>query len=104
MTKMSPLRTEGKLTMSEKATVTRHVHYSYQAPVGSGHHAARLTEADVVRMRERYAEGEPQRALATDYGLSVGHVCKIVNGIRWRHVGGPIASPGRGRRRKRAEV
>jgi len=54
---------------------------------------ARLTERDVLAIRERYAAGdETQAELAEEYGLAQGGVISpIVRGLSWAHVGGPLA-------------
>ncbi len=74
---------------------------------GERHICAVLTEDDVVAMRIRFAAGETQPVLASVYGVSESHVSQIVNGLAWKHVGGPIRThnrPGRrpGRRKEAA--
>lgn len=54
----------------------------------NGH--AKLTEADVVLMRERHALGATGRSLARDFGVTEGLVNSIVRGLRWKRAGGPI--------------
>ena len=58
---------------------------------GERHPASRLTEAQVVEMRIRRANGAMQKRLAADYGISEAYVSEIVLGRRWQRVGGPIA-------------
>jgi hypothetical protein len=53
----------------------------------NGH--ARLTEPQVVQMRERHALGATGRRLASDYGVSEGAVNMILTGARWKNAGGP---------------
>lgn len=53
--------------------------------------AAKLTEAAVVEIRSRRANGAMQKTLAADYGVSDAYVSEIVNGLVWRHAGGPIS-------------
>jgi hypothetical protein len=62
-----------------------------RARVGSAHPFARLTEAAVVEIRVRRANGAMQKTLAADYGVSDAYVSEIVNGLVWRHAGGPIS-------------
>jgi len=58
---------------------------------GESHGLAKVTEAQVVEIRERYAAGDiSQRALAAEYGVSKTIVGDIVLGRTWAHVGGPI--------------
>lgn len=47
---------------------------------------AKLDAQTVRRIRERYAAGETQLAMAREYGLSSSTVCNIVNRKKWRHV------------------
>jgi hypothetical protein len=53
---------------------------------GSKHHKAKLTEADVLAIRQAYAEGETQIALARRYGVTGSNMCSIVNGKTWTHL------------------
>ncbi|MCO6011539.1 HNH endonuclease [Actinoallomurus purpureus] len=59
-------------------------------PVGSERSAARLTEDQVIELRERYAAGGDAKALAAEYGIKVTSLRHIVLGLKWKHVGGPI--------------
>lgn len=71
------------------------------AAIGERNSHAKLTAADVIRVRERFAAGETIRALAVEHCMNVSVVSEIVNGKRWAHVGGPIRTPGQlGRRPK----
>ena len=50
----------------------------------------KLTEAQVVDIRERYANGEcTQQELADQYGIVFSNVSMIVRGETWQDVGGP---------------
>jgi len=58
---------------------------------GSDRPAAKLTDEQIVEIRETYARGGYTQAdLAETYGITQGLVSLIVNGKRWRHVSGPI--------------
>lgn len=50
----------------------------------------KLTDAQVVELRERRAAGARQKDLAEHYGITDGQVSMIVRGIRWPNVGGPL--------------
>lgn len=50
----------------------------------TGH--AKLTDAQVLDIRARYAAGETGRALAREYGVSPAAVSNIMTGKRWRHL------------------
>ncbi len=46
----------------------------------------KLTDGDVVAMRQRYAEGERLADLSRAYGVAISHVFNVVNRKVWRHV------------------
>lgn len=53
---------------------------------GEGHGMARLTESDVLGIKEAVARGEWSSVVARRYGVSHGHVRRIVTGKSWKHV------------------
>jgi hypothetical protein len=53
---------------------------------GESHWAAKVTEADVIDIRRRYAQGERVSALAREFGLTRGPLRAIAKGLSWRHV------------------
>lgn len=54
---------------------------------GEKHHLAKLTDSDVIAIRNSYAAGEnSQRGLARAYGVSQGTIWHIVNGTHWSHI------------------
>ena len=56
--------------------------------IGSSNGAAKLTEAQAVEIRARYAtEATGQRRLALEYGVTRNVVYEIVHGLKWRHAG-----------------
>lgn len=63
-------------------------------------HQAKLTAANVLAIRRRYASGEvSRRELAQSHGITADAVSKILRGERWAHVEGPIATTGKWTRR-----
>lgn len=50
---------------------------------------AKLTNEQVVEIRERYANGEYQEKLAAAYNVGQTTISEIVIGKKWVHVGGP---------------
>ncbi len=66
---------------------------------GERNGSSKLTQAEVVTIRERYAAGETRKALALEYGLAVSSVGRIVTGQKWPHAPGPIVEKGSGRGR-----
>jgi hypothetical protein len=61
---------------------------SYQR--GTDRPAAKLTEEQIIEIRQAVAHGAKQVDVAAEYGVSQGLVSGIVNGRRWQHVDGPI--------------
>ena len=59
-------------------------------PTGSERHGSKVTEAQVVEIRQRYADGAMGVDLAVEYGLSRPALYQITSGTKWRDVGGPI--------------
>lgn len=56
------------------------------ARIGSKHHAAKLTEAEVIEIRLSLAEGVTGRELSRQYGVSEQIISGIKNRKIWRHV------------------
>lgn len=52
--------------------------------------SGRLTEEQVVEIRQRYAAGESQPALCVEFGVAEGTVSRVVRGVSWKSAGGPI--------------
>lgn len=50
----------------------------------------KLTDEQVVTIRERRALGARQMDLAEQFGVGDGQISMIVRGLRWPDVGGPI--------------
>ncbi len=53
---------------------------------GESRPASKITEDDVRTIRRRYNNGELQRIIAKDFGLSQRNVSDIARGIAWKHV------------------
>lgn len=69
-----------KANMVDAASKDRMTH-------GEVHHAARLTEADVVAIRARYAAGGcSYKGLAREYGVYDQAIMKAVTGRTWARV------------------
>ena len=59
----------------------------HHAAPGERHHNARLTTEQVLAIRTAYTtESHTPHALATAYGISVGHMREILRGRMWRHL------------------
>lgn len=57
---------------------------------GRAPRSGRLTDVQVVAIRERRAAGARQKDLAEQFGVTEGTISMIVRGIRWPNIGGPI--------------
>ena len=52
-----------------------------------GRMAKKLTEDDVLDIRELYATGDwTQEDLAEEFGASRSHIGRILSGKKWRHI------------------
>jgi DNA invertase Pin-like site-specific DNA recombinase len=51
---------------------------------GEAHYRTTLTWTDVEEIRRRLATGEPQKAIAKDFGISQSTVSRIGNQETWR--------------------
>lgn len=63
-------------------------------PRGEHHGNSRLTEADVLAIREA-ARHASQAQVAAQFGTHQGTISKIVNGKLWTHLGGGQVAVGR---------
>lgn len=64
---------------------------------------AKLTDKQVLAIRQRFDDGELIVALAVEHGLTRAAISNIVNGRTWKHLGGPVRKPGQiGRRARKA--
>lgn len=52
----------------------------------------KLTDEDIVTIRQRRANGARQKDLADQFGVTNGQISMIVRGVRRPNVGGPIES------------
>ena len=73
--------------------------WGHPAARGERNAGAKVTEKQVIAIRERFAAGELRDALAAEYGITPDSIGYIVSGRSWRHVGGPIRPAGQKRRR-----
>ncbi|MFF6903484.1 HNH endonuclease [Streptomyces hydrogenans] len=53
---------------------------------GSRSGTSKLTDAEIVEIRQRAAGGELHRVLAANYGVSRSTITQIVNNKTWRHL------------------
>lgn len=57
-----------------------------RVPRGENCGKSRLTEADVVRIRQLHSEGRSLRCLGREYGVHDTTIYFAVRGLTWRHV------------------
>jgi len=58
------------------------------APFGSSHHSAKLSDNDIVKIKSRLSFGiETLKEIATDYGVTPQAIWAIKHGRNWKHVG-----------------
>lgn len=55
-------------------------------PRGVRHWKARLTDSDVLAIRQRLADGEERMAVAREYGIGWSTIDHIAKGRTWRHL------------------
>lgn len=65
--------------------------------------AAKLTNGDVVAIRDAYMNGASGRELAAIYGMAPCSIYQITSGEKWKSVGGPITRRRPQRRGRKAE-
>ena len=53
---------------------------------GEQHGQSKLTEAQVLEIRQRCAQGERQEVLAREFGVSRPNISVIRSGRSWRHL------------------
>lgn len=55
-------------------------------PKGAAHKRSKLTESDVLQIRESARQGYQTKTLASHYKVSTTHIYMIVNRQTWRHL------------------
>jgi hypothetical protein len=55
--------------------------------IGSNHHQSKLTESDVIEIREKYSIGNRSySSLSEEYGVSKGTIAFIIRRVYWQHI------------------
>lgn len=65
---------------------------------GEARYNAKLTEADVIAIRERILSGDKFAIVAVDFDISESICYRIATGEKWASVGGPLYRPARQKR------
>lgn len=90
-------KSDNRLENLEVVTYSENIKHAFRclsAPVlrGSRNGNAKLTESEVVDIREARASGAQLGPLAREFGVSFGTISDICKGEKWRHVvGAPLA-------------
>jgi hypothetical protein len=58
----------------------------YRDQKGTKHNLVKLTEEDVLNIRDKVATGYTQKSMADKYGISFQQVSRIVRKERWKHL------------------
>lgn len=53
---------------------------------GEASGCAKLTETNVIEIRVMRLSGKTQKSIADHFGISYGHVSKIISGMHWSHI------------------
>jgi hypothetical protein len=89
-------------TVSRSENTKRAIEKGYTPkPIGSSNFHSKLTEKQVIKIREQYASGATQKQLSTEYHIAPNNIWGIVTGRDWRHIGGTIT---KGRRPNNSPV
>lgn len=62
---------------------------------GENVNTSKLTESQVIGIRERAFNGESNIALAKEFGIPDSAISLLVRGVNWKHAGGPIMTRSR---------
>lgn len=65
-----------------------------RAPEGASVGTAKLAPAQVLEIRSRQGQGQSQRALAREFGVSKSQIGNILSGSFWRHLVTPRTASG----------
>lgn len=57
-----------------------------KASIGESNNGSKITEEDVIEIRERAGRGEIARSIAEDYPISVATIYSIVERRSWKHI------------------
>lgn len=87
-----PCVNPGHLRFGTRQSNVDEMHERNRNIYGSRHPSTKLTEAEVLLIRERRALGARQKDLSRDFDITEGAIVAIVHGRNWKHVGGPITN------------
>lgn len=84
-------KTNNKLSNLEVVTVQQNLAHAiatglWKPKQGASHPNAKLTEQDVLTIRNRAAQGEHYKTIAKDFPICASKVLDVINRKSWRHV------------------
>ena len=98
------IKTDNRLENLELVTPRENIHHAIwvlgKHQDGEHHPMAKLTESDVITIREAYAAGSTNGDLSIRFGVSRDTIYTIVTGQGWKRAGGPISQVTKGCRPK----
>lgn len=85
------IKTDNRAVNLEWVTPSKNIEHASKKGLirrarGESHHGARLTDADVLRIRDMYAAGRTQSDISTEFGVVQSRVSAIVLRKGWRHI------------------
>lgn len=86
----SGVKTENSLSNLEYCTHSENSLHSFriglQSNIGEKHSRAKLTESNVISIKERISKGEKHASIAKDFSVCTPTISKISSGSLWSHV------------------
>jgi hypothetical protein len=75
----------------EYCTPSENTQHAYKtglcnSSIGVNRQSSKLVDKDIPVIRQRLANGETQRSIAKDYGVSGISILRIKNGRNWKHI------------------
>lgn len=85
------VRHDNRLANLEAVSPSENQRHAYRTglrpmPRGTRNPRAKLSDADVIAIREAAEQGEPYKEIGARYGISGGQASAISRRIRWKHL------------------
>lgn len=77
---------KGRLKRRQHGPPDRRRHYASKARRGEGNGRAKLSEGDVIAIRQSHSSGELAASIAARFKITAVQVRQIARGLRWRHL------------------
>jgi hypothetical protein len=66
--------------------LTKKRHFVPTPPKGEKHSHARLTNIQIIKIRERYSNGDSVKDISKDFSINQSTISRIVNRRTWNHI------------------